>query len=195
MLLGFDLAKQRRVALKHLIKSSPREALRQIVPPFDRKLLPIKIVGELSEFVTGVGNLEVLHACFGPQKGYQQTTFRTLRMRDGKKYNVSTYGQRALLQEKRGLSVLGAAIDGELALLDSPARILDEVEAAESGLPMNRVHVEICGEFLDFPSREEAESLAVGLGDSRVEAVRFWITRLIGHQVRFSILRLINIRC
>ena len=160
MLLGVDLAKQRRVALKKLIQSNPRAALRRTIPSVERKDLPPKIVSELSEIVTGVGNLEVLHACFGPQKGYQQTTFRTLRMRDGKKYNVSTYGQRALLQEKRGLSVLGAAIDGELALLDSPARILDEVESAESGLPMNRVHVEICGEFLDFPSREEAESFS-----------------------------------
>ncbi|MBT5715390.1 MAG: hypothetical protein HOI70_00595, partial [Opitutae bacterium] len=160
ILHGIALAKQRRSALKQLIETNPREALSQIVPLFDRKQLPTEIVGELADFVSGVGNLEVLHACFGPQKGYQQTIFRTLRMSDGKKYNVSTYGQRALLQEKRGLSVLGAAIDGELALLDSPARILDEVESAESGLPRNRVHVEICGEFLEFPSREKAESFS-----------------------------------
>ena len=152
--VGLNLAKKRRVALKKLIQANPREALRQTVPLFDRKQLPLEIVGELADFVTGVGNLEDLNACFGPQKGYQQTIFRTLRMSDGKKYNVSTYGQRALLQEKRGLSVLGAAIDGELALLDSPARILDEVESVESGLPRNRVHVEICGEFLHFPPRE-----------------------------------------
>ena len=156
--VGLNLAKKRRVTLKKLIQANPRLALQQIIPSTTRKNLPSEICAEFADIVSGVGNLEVLHACFGPQKGYQQTIFRTLRMRDGKKYNVSTYGQRALLQEKRGLSVLGAAIDGELALLDSPARILDEVESAESGLPRNRVHVEICGEFLEFPSREKAVS-------------------------------------
>ena len=158
ILLGVDLAKLRRAALKQLIKANPREALRQIVPPFDRKQLPEKIVGELSEFVTGVGNLDVLHACFGPQKGYQQTIFRTLRMSDGRKFKVFSYGQRSLLQEKRGLSVLGAAIDGELALLDAPTRILGDAESMQSGLPRDRVQVELCGEFLDFGTHKEAES-------------------------------------
>ena len=155
--VGLSLAKKRRVALKNLIQANPRLALQQIIPSTTRDHLPAEICNELADIVSGVGNLEVLNACFGPKEGYRQTIFRTLRMHDGRKYNVSAYGQRSLFQEKIGMSVLGAAIDGELALLDSPARVLGEEEAIKAGLTSNQSHVEICGERLSFDSREVAQ--------------------------------------
>ena len=155
---GLNLAKKRRVALKKLIQANPRLALQQIIPSTTRERLPTEICSEFADIVSGVGNLEVLHACFGPKEGYRQTIFRTIRMHDGRKYNVSAYGQRSIFQEKIGMSVLGAAIDGELALLDSPARIFGKEEATGSGLSPDQTYVEISGERLSFDSREDAQS-------------------------------------
>ncbi|MDE0578181.1 MAG: C-type lectin domain-containing protein, partial [Opitutales bacterium] len=132
--------------------------MQQIIPSTTRERLPAEICSEFADIVSGVGNLEVLHACFGPKEGYRQTIFRTIRMHDGRKYNVSAYGQRSIFQEKIGMSVLGAAIDGELALLDSPARVLVQEEATGSGLSLDQTHVEISGERLSFDSREDAQS-------------------------------------
>ena len=132
--------------------------MQQIIPSTTRERLPTEICSEFADIVSGVGNLEVLHACFGPKEGYRQTIFRTIRMHDGRKYNVSVYGQRSIFQEKIGMSVLGAAIDGELALLDSPARVLGQEEATGSGLSLDQTYVEISGERLSFDSREDAQS-------------------------------------
>ena len=81
---GVLLAKQRNTALKKLIQDNPRMALSQIVPARTRKHLPGEVQAELAEIVSGVGDLNVLHACFGPSEGYRQTIYRTLKMRDGR---------------------------------------------------------------------------------------------------------------
>ena len=156
---GVRLAKVRRDELKALIREDPARALGQVLSVRARRNLPASVEQELAEIVSGTGRLTVLHACFGPSEDFRQTIFRSLRMNDGRKYEVYAYGRRAAMQDKIGLSVLGASIDGDLALLDSPARILPAAAAEDLGLPEDKTHVEIAGRHVSCATPEEARAL------------------------------------
>lgn len=120
---GVSLAEIRRSALRNLIQQQPRAALGLAVPLEVRDLLPPEVKAQLESRVAGTGDLSVVVAA-----GVQ----RTVRL-NGSYYFGHVYGRRETQPSEYGVSLHGIAVDGHLALHESPVRWLEPGEAPAEG--------------------------------------------------------------
>ena len=129
---GVRLAKERRAAMKDLISRDPRRALELAVPESVRRSLPPAILAELETPVSGRGDLMVAAAVALPGREHEvPPVFRTVKL-DGVEYAAFTYGHRESAMSREGLVVHGIVLDGQMALSEWPARVLEPVEAREA---------------------------------------------------------------
>jgi Concanavalin A-like lectin/glucanases superfamily/PKD domain/Carboxypeptidase regulatory-like domain len=161
---GIELASQRRAELSALIESDPQAALEQAVPMRVRQQLPPEILTQLEERVGGVGDYDVLAVLAQP--GAETTTpayRRFVRIHD-QVYRAYTYGRRLGEAARRQIPLHGIALDGKLALHESPMRVLEPGEVPDprlrvansdeicsvSGLPSGRAVVVQVGEEIHY---------------------------------------------
>jgi M6 family metalloprotease-like protein/uncharacterized delta-60 repeat protein len=137
---GVRLAQARRQTMAQMIMQNPEAALAAAVPIMTRKNLPPEIVAQLEERVSGQGDLALI--CVTPAPGSQEpgTTIRSAYVNE-KEYRVHTYGKRARVASLPSASLHGVAIDGQLALSESPVRMLEPGEMAD-GRTVNRYSTE-----------------------------------------------------
>lgn len=126
--MGISLAQQRRSALKELIQSDPEQALKQAVPWRIRVRLPDAIVVELEERVSTLAEYSVNAAVPLPGREYDgPPILRSARIED-EYLKANVYGARTWITSKDQLPVEGIAVDDQLAILDSPLRLLEPDE-------------------------------------------------------------------
>ncbi len=131
---GVELARARREALYGLIREDPEMALSLAVSARSRADLPGAVRPLLEERVGETGDLAV----FGVTPGLASAGEIDLVLRyadiGGERYEAFTYGRRLSQRTGRGLSLHGIAVDGRMALHESPLRLMESGErfAAES---------------------------------------------------------------
>ena len=135
---GLGLARERRVALAHLIRSDARAALAAAVPMALRQNLPTAITDLLEERVSGRGELALLAVTPEPGQPVKEPVFRTALIAR-KEYRAYVYGQRESQNTLAATSMVGIAIDGNLAVSESRLRVLEPGERL-AGRPV----IEIC---------------------------------------------------
>lgn len=136
---GFKLARTRRAELRDLIQSDPGLAIASAVPMTVRSRLPPTILAQVEDYVSGTGDLTLLAAVPAPgQSLVGKPYFRTASV-NGKHYEAFVYGRRDLWQSKVDISILGIAVDHQLAVSESPLRVLEPGEIPEAGKTVNKV--------------------------------------------------------
>ncbi|HVT72266.1 MAG TPA: Calx-beta domain-containing protein [Lacunisphaera sp.] len=128
---GIDLARARRVKLKELIRLDPKAALGSAVPMVERQQLPPEVVDLLELRVSGKGRVSLLAVTPRPGLAPPQPIFRSALVA-GEEYQAFVYGRRAVQATVDETSILGIAVDGNLAVDESPLRVLEKGEVAGS---------------------------------------------------------------
>jgi len=125
---GVRLAEARRAALKQLIVSDPEAALAAAVPLRIRRVLPAAVVARLEQRVSARGEL-ALNAITPAPGGaaLAEPVFRSALI-DGVEYRAHVYGRRAEQTTLLDAALHGVAVDRELAVAESPVRILEPDE-------------------------------------------------------------------
>ena len=127
---GIAAATARRTVLTTLIRENPEQALAAAVPVMVRKNLPVEVAALLEERVSGKGSLSVLSGL--PVPGSKTVVPKTRHALIGRsEYVAFPYGRRAKLNNLPEASILGIALDGSLAVSDSPLRVLEPGETAD----------------------------------------------------------------
>jgi hypothetical protein len=127
---GITLAQSRRAALLELIANDPREALASAVPFAIRKDLPGSITDQLERTVSGKGDLLVLAAVPRDEApGAYPSVLRRVHI-GGERFSAHVFGQRANQRATTSVSLHGIAVAEQLALSDSPIRVLEPGEPA-----------------------------------------------------------------
>ncbi|WP_367874803.1 Calx-beta domain-containing protein [Luteolibacter sp. Populi] len=167
---GIAAATARRALLVKMIRENPEQALAAAVPVMVRKDLPQAITALLEERVSGQGSIEMLSAT--PVAG--QTTFINPSSRHAlvgrTEYEAFPYGRRAALNYLPDVSILGIALDGSLAVSDSPVRVLEAGEQADgreviSTCPVSGIETSLAG---NEPLNTEAVTAVETQGRIRV---------------------------
>ena len=138
---GVALARARRPVILDLIKSDPRRALAVTVPTMVRQALPAAVLAELETRVAGKGDYEWQEALAMPGTAGPAHWDRRVAFINGVDYTAHPYGRRVEQLTKEGASLHGIALDRELALHESPLRVLEPGEvpagAAEAQCPVS----------------------------------------------------------
>lgn len=121
---GLELAQTRRVALKEMIMSDPQSALQYAVPPVVRQELPLRLVKLLEERVNEKASLTVLGRVPLPGQTDAVTYQREVRTTDGGVYEAHVFGDRLAQKSTLEMSVVGIAVDGQLAVDERPVRVV-----------------------------------------------------------------------
>jgi hypothetical protein len=127
---GVERAQARREVMQKLIREEPERALRVAVPERVRAVLPGAVKELLEAPVAGTGDLAVLAALPEPGKESEVEPLWHTASIDGRQYRAHVYGRRLGEPTRRGIPLLGVAIDGDLAVYESPVRVLPAEEAA-----------------------------------------------------------------
>lgn len=142
---GVALATARRATMLDLIRTGPAQALADTVPMAVRQQLPAGVLAQLEQRVSGQG--EVALGGILPAPGAQRVAPTSRRALIGEaSFTAFTYGRRASQLTKLDTSLHGIALDGQLALHESPLRVLDpgEMPAMTPGAhcPVSRAAIE-----------------------------------------------------
>ena len=143
---GKELADLHRVALKQTIPNNPQLALELAVPMVVRQDLPDEIEQRLESRINDRGKMMVLGAVpegsaqASEKAGSVRHLFEPESAGAGNFYNAYLYGSRATMRSRNSTRVSGVAVDGELAVLGSPVRVLEIGERPDPEKPT----VEVC---------------------------------------------------
>jgi hypothetical protein len=124
---GIDLATQRRPAFKALIESNPKMALAMTVPASVRQELPPAILDQLESRQSGMGDLRLYGTAPSGDTAANTPFYRRVTL-NGQTYAAHVYGSRQTQQTTSDISLHGVALDRELALSDSPLRVIEDGE-------------------------------------------------------------------
>jgi len=125
---GLRLAQDRRDVLKELIRKDPRTALEHALPFALRRGLPKEVFSLLEIRLDGRGDLDVIAVGVPGGSGPSAPRIdRTVRL-GSERFEVFVYGRRTGQRSRKALPVHGIALDGLMALHESPVRILEKDE-------------------------------------------------------------------
>lgn len=140
---GVRLATERRKPMAEMIERDPKRALELAIYPAQRTGLPVAVLAQLEVFVQGRGTYRVFSGSAAPRGDVDPQKLPQLKKSShkhaeklsfgGQVYQVHTYGRRAGLMTKSNLPFYGVAIGEELALHESPLRILAKGETPPTG--------------------------------------------------------------
>jgi hypothetical protein len=136
---GVALAESRREWMREVITLDPELALRLALSRAERVQLPTEVASRLEEPVNGRGDFFAIATL--PDEAVDE--FRAVRREaviKGQVYEAFVYGRRARLGTSFGIGLHGVAIDGRLALSDSPLRVLEPGESPSA----DRTVMEMC---------------------------------------------------
>lgn len=159
---GRAWAHGRRDALRELIRTDPERAIAAALPAARRLALPASIQALLEQPVCAEGAFEISIACGLGEEGHHDATERFTTF-GGRRYETFTYGRRLDVTTKRALSVLGVAVDDQLALSDSPVRVIPQEERAARGLADDGIAVEVLGAVQYVADADALQLLEQGL--------------------------------
>jgi photosystem II stability/assembly factor-like uncharacterized protein len=167
---GFELARERRTALKHLIQTDPRLALEHAVPVGLRAELPAAVQAQLETRLDARGDFEVTYVCNhtvghdggGPaaQHASDSSHLQRSAIVAGARYEAYVFGRRESQATKHGLPIHGIALDGVVALEETPYRQIDDREKSSRGLPSELPAVLVGDEAISFATSAEFTALA-----------------------------------
>lgn len=130
---GVALARERRRVLAEWIRTDPERALAAAVPVMVRRGLPQEILSLLEARISGMGELALLGVT--PKPGSTEMpaepVYRTALV-NGQEFRAHTYGRRDTLNTLAQASLNGIALDGQMAVSDSPVRVLEAGETADT---------------------------------------------------------------
>lgn len=145
---GIEAARRRRPLLRKLIETDPAKAL-AMTPEVDiREQLPAGILAEMESVVSGTGDIFSMCSTGGPHECHEDHGARV----GAQRYAVHLFGRRHGYPDAHGLSIYGVALDGHLAVWDSPLRRIGEQDDG-------KVVVEVHGERRAIGSFAEAYAL------------------------------------
>ena len=127
---GVALAGERRAEMLNLIRTDPRAALAHTLPAELRQGLPAEVQALLEARVSGEGDLYRVMGIAPPGSDHVVPTIHQAHVGD-RVFSAYPYGDRALTPHLKAVSLHGVALDGQLAVLDSPVRKLETGETAE----------------------------------------------------------------
>ncbi|MGV3661762.1 MAG: Calx-beta domain-containing protein [Prosthecobacter sp.] len=129
---GMALATERRKVLAEWIRTDPERALAAAVPVMVRRGLPQEILSLLETRISGMGELALIGVT--PKPGStempDEAVYRTALV-NGQEFRAHTYGRRDTLNTVPQASLNGIALDGQMAVSDSPVRVLETGETAD----------------------------------------------------------------
>ena len=152
---GLRLAKARRDEMARLIRENPAKAIANRVNPDTREVLPESIRGELEQPLHGRGRFDALSisrlaksshvsdvaaqyhgldprlAKRSDEKRLVQSTVQELT-HNGRAYTAHTYGALRGLTSREDLLFNGIALDGHVALDESPVRLMGKTSKANA---------------------------------------------------------------
>ena len=158
---GVKLAKARRVAMARWIERDPEFALSQALGPDARRGLPAAVLAELETRVDGRGHYFVMVRCGENVRADQQ--FHRQAQIGEQTYSAFVYGRRYQQTTKYDLPLHGVALDGMLALHESPVRQLDPLEAQDRGLNGQKIHLDTGGPVRLAASAQDAFAIEASL--------------------------------
>ena len=151
---GQAAAWKRREALRELIEINPERALKLAAPFHWRTSLPASVTRFFETQVDGRGDYEVAMA---DARGEGANGVYRWAVIGGQRYEAFVYGRRITQISRRQIPLHGIALDGKLALLADPIRVLDADEALHraQGRPGNET-CGVCGQSLRAHPRQVA---------------------------------------
>ncbi|MCI0746685.1 MAG: PKD domain-containing protein [Verrucomicrobia subdivision 3 bacterium] len=161
---GVRVARERRGELKKLIETDPKRALQTTVPVAVRERLPQRVRDLLEKRVSGRGELALLGAVPEPgREGQVQPYFRTVTI-GATRYDAAVYGRRENQTTLRNVALNGIAVDGSMAVNESPLRVMEptEVEAIR-----DLAEEAFCGVSQE-PALSKGAEIAVDVGGEAV---------------------------
>ncbi len=142
---GVALARARHAEMHRLMINDPQRALALTVPATIRRELPVEVLNELESRVAGKGDVSLRAGIAEPGSTIPVPTRKRAYIA-GTTYTAHTYGRREPQLTQLGTSLHGIALDGELALHESPLRVLEPGEiplgTPDLHCPISRVAVE-----------------------------------------------------
>lgn len=173
---GKELARQRRAIMAQLVKADPQSAVEAAVPSHVKRKMPAAIQQEVEEQISGYGDYLVMVFDYADPASGEFTRSRTERkvVLNGKTYEASVYGHKVGMTTKMNIPLRGVAMDGVIALAESPVRVL-EPEERDSSMGGQGIDAEVGGKVQHFESQEQLESfeeklkekeLTIGPGDT-----------------------------
>ncbi len=130
---GVALAHARRGEMFDLIASDPELALALTIPAAMRTLLPASVDALLETRVAGRGDYEILMAV--QPLGSRRPEARINRVSfEGRSFDAYVYGRRSRQTSQEGASLHGIALDGRMAVHESPLRVLEPGEVVDQGI-------------------------------------------------------------
>jgi hypothetical protein len=139
---GMKLAKEHTKEIARMIKSDPQAAIAHAVPMVIRQDLPPEIVALLEERPRLRGDYLVSAMLpLAGQEGEVSPYARKVMGKDGRTWKAHVYGRRAWQRTMTNISINGVAVEGDMAVSDSPVRVL---EAGERPVADEREVVEVC---------------------------------------------------
>ena len=132
---GNRLAAERSAALAGLIVRDPEAALAAAVPAVIRAALPASITSLLERRISGRGELALNAVTPAPGAPLPaESTYRSALL-GGEEFRAYVYGKRALQATVADAAIVGIAMDGLLAVADSPLRLLEPGEITPPASP------------------------------------------------------------
>jgi hypothetical protein len=124
--LGKAYAKQHTAEIAKLIVSDPQLAIESAVPMVVRQKLPKEILALLEDRVRVRADYEVYgNVPLEGQEATMEPYTRTVTTEDGKSWNAHVYGKRQWQRSTLNASLNGVAVGREMAVSDSPLRVLE----------------------------------------------------------------------
>lgn len=156
---GVELAKARRAAMFQLIVFDPQRAYDSAVAMRVRQSLPAAVLEPLEKRLSGRSQYAVLAALYNDREtGQSKTRIRRSVALDGRVYHASVYGRRLGVTTKTRMAWHGLALDGYIALHESPLRRLERGEILPAAAVLgNRHRCPVCGQ-------EAAPDIAAEIG-------------------------------
>ncbi|NJM36590.1 MAG: hypothetical protein HC845_01240 [Akkermansiaceae bacterium] len=127
---GVQLASERRNVFAKVIRTDPARAIAEALPIRVRKQLPPEIFQLVEERISGRGDLNLLAVTPAPGQRVEEPVYRVAHI-GNREFRAYTYGRRAKLNTILGTGIHGVALDGRLAVSDSPVRVLEPGEFAD----------------------------------------------------------------
>jgi|GEM_PF-862947 len=151
---GLALAKGRREALKRIILEDPARALTLAEAASVRRSLPAEVAGLLEERISGVGEIRVRRDGAATAEVSADGLAREAHV-NGRAFAAHVYGWRLVDQDFDGVPLQGVAVDGVLAVAESPLRVLDAEEVAPQQRQAGKIAADIGGQLRFFASQED----------------------------------------
>lgn len=137
---GIQLASDRQSAFLNLIKSDPALAISFTIPNAVRRLLPSAVAEKLENRIHGIGDFSVTVPCALPAPVHVHAHALPIRSAAlaNRLYTAHTYGRRTTQATKQGLFIHGVALGHELALHESPLRLVESDELPQTTADENK---------------------------------------------------------